>query len=238
MTKIGYIYKIVSPTGKIYIGKTTRLNDRISKYKNCSYIQQQKILYSSIKKYGWDKHNFSIIAEAPSDQLSELEIFYIKEYNSYHYNNENGMNLTKGGEGSLGRIDSDEVRKKRADKIKGRKHSEETKQLMSSIKKGKPSNSTGVPCSDERKRKISLANTGKIKTKETLDKIKATKLINFIKKHEAILQIDKTTGEIIKEWICLPKDVALHYGICDSNILKCLKRTKPHTLGYIWRYKK
>ena len=37
------------------------------------------------------------------------------------------------------------------------------------------------------------------------------------------LQIDKITGEIIKEWYLLPNDINEHFGIVDSNIRKCLK---------------
>ena len=33
MNRIGYIYKITSPTGRIYIGKTCRPNDRVSNYR-------------------------------------------------------------------------------------------------------------------------------------------------------------------------------------------------------------
>ncbi len=42
-------------------------------------------------------------------------------------------------------------------KLIGRKHSEETKKLISDKKKGKKS----VPCSEEKKKKISIANKGK-----------------------------------------------------------------------------
>ena len=238
MIKIGYIYKITSPTGKIYIGQTTRLNDRISKYRTCSYIKEQRILYNSIKKHSWDNHNFEILTEAPQDTLSELEIKYIKEYNSFHYENPNGMNLTRGGEGSLGRKDTPETIQKRINSIKGSKRTEETKRLMSFIKKGKPSNSKGVPCSEQRKQKIGQANKGRIRDKSIIEKTNQTKLLNLVKKHECILQIDKTTNEIIKEWVMLPRFIGQYLGVCDSNIIKCLNNKKQHTAGCIWRYKK
>ena len=84
----GHIYKITSPTERVYIGKTTRLKDRISYYRN-NNKGGQKILDSSIEKYGWDQHKFEVIDEAPVDQLNELEIKYIKDFNTFHYDNPN-----------------------------------------------------------------------------------------------------------------------------------------------------
>lgn len=238
MEKIGYIYKITSPTGKIYIGKTSRLNDRISKYRNCNGISEQKMIYSSIKKHGWENHIFEIVTEAPINQLSHLESFYIETFNSFHYSNPNGMNLTKGGEGTPGRKDSIETKTKRANSIRGRHHSEQTKQLMSELKKGKPSNNKGVPCSDEKKKKISEANKGKTPSQLTKQNRNNTRLANLISNHEAILQINKETNIVIKEWKMLPKEIAKHFNIYDTNIIKCLNGKKEHTIGYIWRYKK
>jgi len=98
--KKGYIYKITSPTGKIYIGKTTELNDRKSSYR-CLHCKGQKILYHSLLKYGWTAHSFDIIYEGfhSNEELSKLESYYIIHYNSFNKWNNNGMNLTLGGEG-------------------------------------------------------------------------------------------------------------------------------------------
>lgn len=238
MATTGYIYKITSPTGKIYIGKTSRLKDRISKYRNCNGISEQKMIYNSIKKHGWENHIFEVVIEAPIDQLSYLELFYIDKLNTFHYVNPNGMNLTKGGEGTYGRKDSLETKTKRANSLKGKHHSEQTKQLMSELKKGKPSNSKGIPCSDEKKQKISQANKGKTPTELTKQNRNNTRLNNLINLHEAILQIDKTTNKIVKEWKMLPKEIAKHFNICDTNIIKCLNGKKESTIGYKWKYKK
>ena len=130
--KKGYIYKITSPTGKIYIGKTTNLNVRFKDYKKCN-CKTQKILCSSLKKYGFKNHNIEILNEGfySDTELSNLEIYYIGVYNSFNRNNVNGMNLTLGGEGTTGKILSEESRKKIGEKSKLRKHSEETKKKIS-----------------------------------------------------------------------------------------------------------
>jgi predicted GIY-YIG superfamily endonuclease len=44
MSKICAIYKITSPTGKIYIGQTINLLGRIKSYKHLSCKNQRKLL--------------------------------------------------------------------------------------------------------------------------------------------------------------------------------------------------
>jgi group I intron endonuclease len=237
MIHTGYIYRITNPAGRIYIGKTTRINDRISYYrsnKNCKQI----LISRSIAKYGWDKHSFEIIATAPSDQLNELEQKYIQEYNSFHYENKNGMNLTKGGEGTFGRIPTDKQRKKLSESLQGKTHSSETKQLMRSLKIGKPSNFKGYSHTDESRRKIGLANKGHITKQQTIDSMLNTKLNKLLEKHEAILQIDPISNTIVKEWKILPTHIAKQFNTNPTAIRKCLINKNKTSSGYVWRYKK
>jgi len=90
------IYKITSPTGQIYIGKTTNLLYRLQVHKYRSKKQTTK-LYASIRKYGWEEHRVDILfqAECSSLLLKTLECMYIKQYNSQ----DKGLNMTAGGDG-------------------------------------------------------------------------------------------------------------------------------------------
>lgn len=236
MVKIGYIYKITSPTGRGYVGKTTRLNNRISYYRN-NNKGGQKILDSSIEKYGWDQHKFEIITESPVEQLSELEIKYIKEHNTFHYDNDSGMNLTRGGGGRLGVKSSKETIDKQVAKRIGTKRSDATKKLMSDLKKGKAPLCASNPKTEYFLQRVREANVGRIVSKHEVDKRKQTRLNRLIEQHESILQID-IEGNIIKEWQILPKDIAKCFNAYDTNILKCLNNKTEKGLGYIWKYKK
>jgi group I intron endonuclease len=236
-TTTGHIYKITSPTGRIYIGKTTRLKDRISYYRN-NNKGGQKILDSSIEKYGWDQHVFEIITEAPVDQLSELEIKYIKEFNTFHYDNPNGMNLTKGGEGLLGRKHSAETIAKQVTKRIGTKRSETTKKLMSELKKGKTPSSAFYIRTEKHLEILRQNSLNRIISKDEIIRRKQARLNKLIEQHEAILQIDPSTGDIIKEWQMLPKDIAKQFNAYDTNIVRCLNNKAEKGLGYIWKYKK
>jgi group I intron endonuclease len=102
---MGYIYKITNTiTGGIYIGQTTKtLEERFRNHiRDVSKVGNKKFksypLYRDMKTYG--KNNFVIEPVKyveNNEQLNDLEIFYIKLFDSYRPNNKNNYNLTKGG---------------------------------------------------------------------------------------------------------------------------------------------
>ena len=73
------IYKIESPTGKIYVGQSWDMEKRFKYHKQDSKYTNTK-LYNSIRKYGIDKHPFGILHELPEDvnqaTLDTYEILY------------------------------------------------------------------------------------------------------------------------------------------------------------------
>ena len=146
------IYKITSPSGKIYIGQSVNILSRINKYKNAKCITQPIIL-KSILKYGWENHLFEIILECEKSELNEKERYYQELFNC---SGKNGLNCmltntsTKTGK----------ARQETIDKLKGRKLPESTRQKMRDKKLTK-----------EHRLKISKSNIGRIVSKETRDKI-------------------------------------------------------------------
>ncbi len=90
---IGYIYKIVNPSNKVYIGQTIDLYQRKIHYKKL-HCSKQLYLYNSIIKHGWENHSFEIIEEIDKESLNEREKYWINYYNSF----KEGMNLTTGGD--------------------------------------------------------------------------------------------------------------------------------------------
>ncbi len=148
-TKIIGIYKITSPTNKIYIGKSTNCNQRKVYYRRSACKTQTKLL-NSLKKYGWKKHRFEIIKKCNKNELDYLEIYYIKLFKSF--NTKNGMNLASGGNSPL----YSEITKKRMSIMKlGTKHTEETKKKMSNAHKGLNTWSKNTTHSQETKKKMS-----------------------------------------------------------------------------------
>jgi group I intron endonuclease len=180
---IYYIYKITSPTGRIYIGQTKCTKKRFYSYSK-NQCKSQKRLYRSFNKYGFENHIIEIIEECDSLMSNERERYW-QEY--YDVIGENGLNclLTStsdlplifkkdilerinkskyGNKNMLGKKHSEQTKKKLSLIFKGCKHTEETKQKISKAQLGRK-------LSEETIKKIILANTGRIASEETKKKI-------------------------------------------------------------------
>lgn len=144
MNKICGIYKITSPTGKVYIGQSVDINKRFRVYRSSTFYNKQTLLARSLKKHGHENHLFEIIIECLPDQLNEMEVFYIKDHNSF--NSETGLNLKSGGQngGSCSDLAKEKLRKPKSKETKeklrqaalGRKYGEETKEKHRQRMKG------------------------------------------------------------------------------------------------------
>lgn len=112
----GYIYRLTSPSNKVYIGQSIDVKKRFNRYKNLHCKNQTK-LYRALIKYGFDKFKIDIIKTIESDNkqglqtlLNEWEILFIEQYNS----NKIGYNVSKGGnQGRLGVKESEETIQKK-----------------------------------------------------------------------------------------------------------------------------
>lgn len=145
------IYKITSPSGKIYIGQSTKLLTRYYHYQSLNCKGQPKLFYS-LKKHGFNSHLFEIVYELPSDIdasiLTCYEQFCIDQYreagivlmNIKEAGNHGGHSEeTKKAIGlkHKGKIISDKQRKVHSEKMKGRvssrkgkMHTEESKVII------------------------------------------------------------------------------------------------------------
>jgi hypothetical protein len=74
------IYKITSPTNRVYIGQSENIDYRWLDYKRLRCKSQIR-LYRSLKKYGFDKHLFQIIEECSLKKLNERERYWQEYFN-------------------------------------------------------------------------------------------------------------------------------------------------------------
>lgn len=157
--KICGIYKITSPTGKIYIGQSVNIVRRFKTYRSSiSRSINQTKLYNSFKKHGIQNHTFEIQEECSIDMLNERERYW-QEY--YDVIGENGMNcrLTESDD-YKGRFSVDskiKMRKSAKKRILTKEEIEKrTEYLVKSNIKRK-----GIPKSKEQRDKISKTLTGR-----------------------------------------------------------------------------
>jgi hypothetical protein len=112
---MGHIYKIEFPNGKNYIGQTTTsIEQRKREHKSSAKKSKTTILlYNALRKYDMIE-TFELIQIDSADtmeELSEKEMKYILEYNSF-YRHGKGYNMTYGGEGCNGYVFTEEDRQK------------------------------------------------------------------------------------------------------------------------------
>lgn len=94
---IAFIYKIISPCGRYYIGSTINLKSRFNYYKY-GHCKSQRMLYNSIKKYGWENHKFEIILKTTEELRFILERLFGEYYNCLDRNIGLNLKLPKYGD--------------------------------------------------------------------------------------------------------------------------------------------
>ena len=140
---ISCIYKIVSPTKRVYVGKTKNFERRVKDYRT-NLGKGQPALYNSFKKHGFENHQIIIEEYFPESELNEMEIYYIKLFDSI----KNGLNVHIGGKGDFGwsiganrekymKMLRDRVGDKNPNYGNHYKHTEESIMKMKELAKGK-----------------------------------------------------------------------------------------------------
>ena len=148
---------------KQYVGITNDIERRWRRHKNAN---EGQLIHVAIKKHGVENFIFSHIATAFDEESAKaIEIMLIAEHNTL---SPNGYNLTKGGDGTYGRIVSVDLRKRIQDTNKktwsnpelrksiGEKISK-AKKGVPSPKKGKPSGKKGVAHSFDHVKNLTVA---------------------------------------------------------------------------------
>jgi group I intron endonuclease len=159
------IYKITSPSNKVYIGQSIDIERRFNSYNKLSHCNKQRKLYNSFLKYGVNNHIFEIIEECNIELLNKKERYYQEFYDVLN----NGLNclLTKTNDRS-GKM-SDESRLKMSIKLIGNKktlglkRSEKQKQMISNRMLGNIPWNLGIKRTDVELSNMSKNRKGKMK---------------------------------------------------------------------------
>lgn len=135
---------------RVYIGSTINFNrreiDHFNKLK--LNIHGNKFLQNFVNKYGIENVEFRILAKCPSEYCIKLEQFFLDNF-------DNKFNIRLIAESNF-----------------GLKASEETKQKMSKVRKGKAVRGYGFTVTEETKSKMSEAGKNKVFTAEHKQNLK------------------------------------------------------------------
>lgn len=253
------IYRHTSPSGKIYIGITSKSPEE-RWAKGWGYVRCP-VFMKAIKKYGWDNIKHEVLFTGLSEErVKQLEINLIRHYKRLGLS----YNITDGGDGSLGRFASEETKAKQRARKLGKKLSEEHR---AKIRKFVHENLKGVPLSEETKRKLHEANKGKKPSPQTIAALKEylkTRVVSQesiikmvetqrlkgyknsiavldrnreqigIKHRKPVVQFD-LAGNYIKRYDAV-KFAAAEAHIDVSPIISCCKNRACTAAGSMWMY--
>lgn len=179
MTVVG-IYKITSPSNRIYVGQSWNIPHRWRSYTCKQNRKGQRILAASLSKYGHAAHKFEVIHELPHDVTQEVLDNYEQLYiDAYKDTGAQMMNI-KGG-GSKGKLAEETKRllsiahsgktlsEEHKQRLREKRHSEDTKKLIGDRQRGRK-------YSDVSKQKMSAWQVGRKFSEETKEKIALSKI--------------------------------------------------------------
>ena len=244
----GYIYIIKNTKNKkVYIGQTTKtINERWTEHKYHAEVQDRnQLIYSAMKKHGVENFYIEELYEASKDEsLDDLEILFIKQYNSM---TPNGYNMVKGG--SKFKDDNpmyhDEIRKKVSERFIGDLNPAKRPEVKEKIRQ----KALGKKASDETKKKMSENNgrywKGKKHSEETRRKISQNhgcrgKFGGLNPASKKVERIDKNTLIVLEVYDSIIDAIKwVHENInpngSASNISSVCHGHQKTAFGYIWK---
>ena len=166
MDKTCGIYKITSPSGRVYIGQSIDILLRWRSYKNLIPSNKgQKFLYNSLVKHLPENHSFYIVEECSESELNCRERYWQDFYDVLN----GGLNLVLQECGEARRVESEATRKLRSDNNKGKgnpfygkTHSEKTVSTISEkakLRTGEKNHFFGKSHTDESRKLMSEATS-------------------------------------------------------------------------------
>jgi group I intron endonuclease len=208
---MGFIYRITNTISKkCYIGETVKSDPEKRWIQHKNTIKRGigcPALQSAVIKHGIDNFKFEVLLICFDEDRFKYEIEYIKKYNTLV---PNGYNILEGGPGGG---------------FKGKKHSEETKKLMSKNMKQKYINDIKFKKDISDGIKNYYTETNIIKHREAMSKSSGVKIGQY-NLHNELINIFVSISEASRQT-----------GISKSSIQKYVKDTIINR-GFIWKYNK
>ena len=219
------IYKITSPSNRIYIGQSIDIELRWLKHKSSNLKTK---LCNSFKKYGFENHIFEVLEQCNIELLNDRERYWQDFYNVL---SKNGLNLkltnTNDKSGNLHeetkfkisnrKRSFEEIEKSRISRIGLKRTFEQRQNIKNSRVYSK--------MSQEIKNKISLSKKGKNPSIEARIKMSIAKT-----KRSTKIILDQSTG--IFYFGC--KEASISIGYSEPHINKMLRGERSNKTNLIY----
>lgn len=211
------IYKIVNPKGKVYIGQSINIVQRFESYKNTLNCKNQRHLYNSLRKYGWNNHIKEVLEECSIEDLNVRERYWQDFYNVI----EQGLNcrLTTAGD-RTGR-NSKESNQRRSESMKGK-----NKRPRPDVSERNKVVHKGKAISEEHKKRNREKQLGVAKVYGGQNE----------NKKKPVIQWSKENNKYIKEWDSI-NSAAKQIGRSAGDLHRALNNPGKSCAGFFWTYK-
>lgn len=242
--EIGYVYKITSPSGKIYVGSSKNYLNRWESYRFKRYKFQHK-LKASFEKHGFENHTLEVIWEGSINIMLQKEQEYGILFNVL--DRDEGLNLRLPKINDQYNSVSEETidKMKRARKGKSAYWSNKTVSIYTLKGKHVKTFNSVTECTKYLNCKASQVakvlkgrakkyknyqikygkSTEDIEKYKTSRKPKHDKIIGMYSKNDVLLETFKSVMEIVNK-----------YGYNTCNLYECLNKKRKTTKGYKWKY--
>lgn len=201
------LYRHTSPSGKVYIGITSKPVKR--RWENGAGYRSCTAFYRAILKYGWDNIRHEILfTHLTKENAEDLEIKLIRHYKDLGIS----YNITNGGKGYLGYKPSDSTKKLLSVASKRRRKysmAESTKNLLR----------------EAHARNISSYKSGEFRAK-------ISKAVDYKKVKVSQLSL---TGELLRNFDSA-NEAQRYTGVNRGAILRCCKGKVRRAGNFIWKY--
>lgn len=242
------IYKITSPTGRVYVGQSVRIAIRKKDYSKMRDCKGQPRLYASLVKYSFSKHIFEVVEECTTEEVNVRERHW---QDFYDVLGEKGLNCRLTGTDDKSGYYSQEVRSQIAMSLKAFNQTEEgLKKIANQIVNRKTFNQTEEGIADINRRALDLISFNKtsagmasrIKRRDTLTAFYQTdqgkELRNTIAEgNKKPIQQYSKDGTFIGEWNSATAAWQT-LEIQRGDISACCKGKIKSAGGFVWKYKK
>ena len=224
MEKKYTVYMHVTPSGKRYIGITSRKPEY--RWNHGNGYSKNVHFFNAIKKYGWGNIDHIIVdSNLSKEDACELEKMLIRVHGTRDPGK--GYNHSIGGDGGA----------------TGIKRSKESIMKMIAHRDYSTSWAKGKHFSEEHRRKISESNKGKKMSEES--KRKMSKSHKGLRPSWAGKQRDEEYRKKKSTPVLCVETNVTYFGLMEaerqtgikhSNISKCLKGKREKAGGYHWKY--
>ena len=220
--------------GKVYIGETMNLRQRVYSYHK-SNIDTPRPILRAINKHGLENFSFEYqyYPDMSKDELLDIEERLIKEHNSLMSGN--GYNVCSRGQNRYSATQSFEARKKRSEIFKGRVITEEWRENMSKAKSGENHPMYGKKMSEETKKKMGDSRRGERNGrygKKTSDDHKNKLMMN--RKDRIEVEQYTKSGEFVARYSSI-QEAMRQTGIDSGHIGSVCNGKRKSAGNFIWR---